>query len=204
MHTAQEILKDIRINDFNNASQQKFAELLNVKRSSIQNVESGTQKAMPYDIAESLHYKYGYSIPYVMSGKGPKYIEKKYTLEPRIAIDDDLKYKRRNYGQNIEYLRKIANYSIARMSKIGGVEEDEYLNIVANSPEPDFSFIENIIANFNTSLDELLYDTNGSFKEALEAQKKGDELQNIDFENLSPEVKNQIKALLKGASNTSL
>ena len=198
MSTAKERLKEIREIDFNGISQRKFADLIGVGFAAIQSIETGTQKTMKYEIAEALNEKYGYSIIWVMSGKGSKFIERKYTLEPRIAIDDELSYKRRNYGDRIDFLRKKSDYSVKKMADFGKITEKEYIKIISDSPFPyNPAFIENITANFDTTVDDLLYDSNGIFKEAMTDKKEGDSLNNIDFESLSPDIKLKIKKILK-------
>lgn len=197
MSTVQDRLKEIREKDFNNLSQQKFADMLRISQSNIKNLESGTQKKMAIELAVTLSEDYNYALKWLLIGKGPKFENQDNTLKQRSYLIEDMNERISKWGerlQEIQYKNDIKDDK--KFAKLLGISVDRYWKIVSEGIEPTFDEIKRIKETFIVRIDDLVFGIDPEIegtkdKEKESAQRLLEEL------NLTPEKLALLKNALK-------
>lgn len=173
-------------------SQQRLADELGCKKTTIASIETGTQKTPPYDLALMLNNRYGFSVQWFMKGDEPKFDIQKNTLKRLPQNPEKLRTEIKNWGKRLEFIRtqnKMTNNEFARLLNM---KLERFLDICLNSKEPTIKELIGIKTNFDVQLDYLLFGEDNVFYEDNSCQV----VKETSDYKLTPEEFAKLKKLL--------
>lgn len=160
----KERLKFIR-DHLGGISQQKLADELGCKKTTIASIETGTQKNPPYDLALMLNEKYGFAVRWFMKGDEPKFDMAKSTLRRTNKDYSQLTNAINYWGKRLEFIQKENNFTNEEFANLLNMKLDRFLSICLHSKEPTLKELINIKSNFDIQIDDLLFDEDNIFFE---------------------------------------
>ena len=147
---AKERLKTIR--NHTGLSQQKLANVLDIKVTVINHIENGTQKSFSYDLAYKLNQKYGYNIHWMMTGEG------RIKDTSLLRIDNTTIVKKLDsFYKRFNQLQKENDLNDYQFSKETGISEARIEKLGIGKVLPTLEELNALKTHFDVSIDWLLY-----------------------------------------------
>lgn len=190
MLTYGENLKNIRI-----ALQRKtvdFAEQLNVQYRTYLSYERG-ERTIPAEMLEKLIKDFDVNINYIFTGEGKFFNTKNINPLQIPERKMDVKCMKLDFGERIYLIQKFNGKTDEEMAEILSMSLIRYYEITNESKSLTLKESDAIKANFDVSIDDILYDENGFFKILEKEMKKEKEA----FESLTPTEREAFKRFLK-------
>lgn len=158
MTTAKERFKEVR--EYLNLSQQKIADSIDFKPNTINNIENGKQKSIPYELAYALCQKYNISIHWLITGEGEMLVKRMNTLE---VTHKDIRPEFKNFGRRLNKLSVGSGLLSWQMAEILGLSdgikgEEEFSELCLGKKQPTLELVLKICENFDITADKLLFD----------------------------------------------
>lgn len=183
-------LKNVRI-----ALQRKtvdFAVQLNVQYRTYLSYERG-ERTIPAEMLEKLIKDFDVNINYIFTGEGKIFNTKNINPLQIPERKMDVECMKLDFGERLYLIQKFNGKTDEEMAEILSMSLIRYYEITNESKSLTLKECDVIKANFDVSIDDILYDENGFFKILEKEMKKEKEA----FESLTPTEREAFKRFLK-------
>lgn len=169
-----------------------FAAHLNVQYRTYLSYERG-ERTIPAEMLEKLIKDFDVNINYIFTGEGEFFNTKDINPLQIPERNMDVECMKLDFGERVYLIQKFNGKTDKEMAEILSMSLTRYYEITNESKNLTLKECDAIKANFDISIDDILYDENGFFKILEKEMKKEKEA----FESLTLEEREAFKKFLK-------